>query len=129
MEDRNIVRYIEDGNIFSLVHGARSLSVWHSNPEWSGVLLADLASGADTKEVFSSHLVRVGRGHEVPDHLHESQWEWNIILAGHGTMLLDGKEIPFGPGDSFTTPPGVHHAVVAEREDIALLAVFSPCPG
>lgn len=128
MENQNIVQLIEGGSIFSPVHGARSLSSWHSNPGWPGVSLADLASGADTKEAFSSHLVRVEKGCEVSSHLHESQWEWNVILDGHGTILLDEREIPFNPGDTFTTPPGVRHAVVADMEDIALLAVFVPGP-
>jgi quercetin dioxygenase-like cupin family protein len=128
MKDQNFAGFIEDGVIFSPARGARRLPAWHSNPEWTGVSLADLASGADTKEAFSSHLVRVQKGCEVPSHLHESRWEWNAILGGHGKILLDGREIPFKPGDTFTTPPGVRHTVVADEEDIALLAVFVPGP-
>ena len=128
MEDQNIAQLIEEGIIFCPVHGARSLSSWHSNPGWPGVSLADLASGADTKEAFSSHLVRVEKGCEVSSHLHESQWEWNAILTGHGRILFDRREISFKPGDTFTTPPGVRHAVVADKEDVALLAVFVPGP-
>jgi len=128
MEDQNIAQLIEEGIIFSPVHGARSLSSWHSNPGWPGVSLADLASGADTRDAFSSHLVRVQKGCGVPGHLHESQWEWNAILTGHGRILLDGREISFKPGDTFTTPPGARHAVVADKEDVALLAVFATDP-
>ncbi len=128
MEDRNIARLIEEGVVFSPAQGAGRLPPWYSNPGWTGVALADLASGADTKDAFSSHLVRVQKGCEVSSHLHESQWEWNVILDGHGRILLDGREVSFKPGDTFTTPPGVRHAVVADKEDVALLAVFVPGP-
>ena len=112
----------------SPLRGERVDSAVVSNPAWTGVTLADLASGVDTKEAFSSHLVRVQGGCEVSSHLHENQWEWNVILDGHGRILLDGREVPFKPGDTFTTPPGVRHAVVADKEDVALLAVFVPGP-
>jgi len=128
MENRNIARLIEEGVVFSPARGAGRLPPWYSNPEWTGVALADLASGADTKDAFSSHLVRVRKGCEVSSHLHESQWEWNVILDGHGRILLDGREVSFKPGDTFTTPPGVRHAVVADEGDVALLAVFVPGP-
>ena len=128
MEDRNIARLIEEGVVFSPAQGAGRLPPWYSNPGWTGVALADLASGADTKDAFSSHLVRVQKGCEVSSHLHDSQWEWNIILDGHGRILLDGREVSFKPGDTFTTPPGVRHAVVADEGDVALLAVFVPGP-
>lgn len=128
MEDQNIARLIEEGVVFSPARGAGRLPPWYSNPEWTGVALADLASGADTKDAFSSHLVRVRKGCEVSSHLHESQWEWNVILDGHGRILLDGREVSFKPGDTFTTPPGVRHAVVADEGDVALLAVFVPGP-
>lgn len=128
MEEQNIARRIEGGSIFSPLHGARSLPSRYSNPGWPGVTLVDLASGVDTKEVFTSHLVRIAKGCEVSDHLHESQWEWNAILDGYGKVILGGREIPFKPGDTFTTPPGVRHTVVAGKEDVALLAVFVPDP-
>lgn len=128
MENQSIARLMEEGAAFFPAEKAGRRPVWNSNPAWTGVSLADLASGADTKEAFSSHLVRVQKGCEVPSHLHESRWEWNAILGGHGKILLDGREIPFKPGDTFTTPPGVRHTVVADEEDIALLAVFVPSP-
>ncbi|NLM30123.1 MAG: cupin domain-containing protein [Methanomicrobiales archaeon] len=126
MEDQDFARCIEDGAIVSPTQGTGRLPPWYSNPEWMGVILADLVPGVDTKDAFSSHLVRIGGGCEVPDHLHESQWEWNVILAGHGKILLDGREVPFKPGDTFSTPPGIRHTVVADEEDVALMAIFVP---
>lgn len=128
MENQNIARLMEEGAAFFPAEDKGRRLVWYPNPAWTGVALADLAAGVDTKGSFSSHLVGVLKGCEVPDHLHESQWEWNVILNGRGKMVLDGREIPFKPGDTFTTPPGVRHAVVADTEDVALLAVFAPGP-
>jgi quercetin dioxygenase-like cupin family protein len=128
MENQSIARLMEEGAAFFSAGEAGRRLTWYTNPAWTGVSLADLAPGADTKGSFTSHFVRIRKGCEVPDHLHESQWEWNVILDGHGTIHLDEREIPFNPGDTFTTPPGVRHAVVADMEDIALLAVFVPGP-
>lgn len=128
MENQNIARLMEEGAAFFPAEDKGRRPVWYLIPAWTGVALADLAPGADTKWSFTSHLVRVRKGCEVPDHLHESQWEWNAILDGHGKMVLDGRDILFKPGDTFTTPPGVRHAVVADTEDVALLAVFAPGP-
>ncbi len=106
MENQNIARLMEEGAAFFPAEKAGRRPVWYSNPAWTGVALADLAPGADTKESFSSHLVGVCKGREVPDHLREGQWEWNAILDGHEKMFRDGKEVPFKPGNAFTTPPG-----------------------
>lgn len=128
MENQNIAEFLDKGRAFFSAEVAGRRIVWYPNPAWAGVTLADLASGADTNGSFSTHLVRVQKNCEVPDHLHESQWEWNAVLDGRGKMILDGQEIPFKSGDTFTTPPGVRHTVVADKEDVVLLAVFAPGP-
>jgi len=99
---------------------------WYSPPGWKGVFLKDLITGKDTDGKFSYHLVRIQDHCEVPNHSHETQWEWNAILSGEGTFLLEQKIIPARIGEIFTTPPGKHHTVKAGNKDLALMAVFVP---
>jgi quercetin dioxygenase-like cupin family protein len=100
---------------------------WYSPPAWNGVSLKDLVSAKETGGAFSYHLVRVAPDCEVPDHDHEIQWEWNVVLAGTGSFLLDGQEVPVAkPGQTFVTPPRIHHTVSAGSDELTLLALFVP---
>jgi quercetin dioxygenase-like cupin family protein len=60
------------------------------------------------------------------DHNHDTQWEWNRIIGGKGVFLLGDREIVLEHGQTFATPPGIHHTVSAHNEDLWLLAVFVP---
>jgi quercetin dioxygenase-like cupin family protein len=99
---------------------------WYSHPAWSGVFLKDLVTAKETGGKFSYHLIRVWKNKEVMDHDHETQWEWNQIISGKGVFVIGDKEVPLVPGQTFVTPPGVHHTVSADDEDLTLLALFSP---
>ncbi len=48
-------------------------------------------------------------GQELPVHVHEHEQEVFDILAGSGTMLLDGEAVELNPGDTILVPAGVHH--------------------
>ena len=100
---------------------------WYAHPAWNEVFLKDLVKGDETDGAFSCHLVRVEPNCEVADHAHELQWEWNAILAGTGSFLIAGQEVPVvGPGQIFVTPPRVHHTVSAGTAELSLLAIFVP---
>ncbi len=106
--------------------GSGPAPAWNPLPGCDGVLLRDLAASAATGGRFSSLIARIAQGSEVSDHLHEDQWEWNMVLAGHGTLILGDETSTFRPGDTFTTPPQTRHTVIADSEDVFLLAVFVP---
>lgn len=100
---------------------------WYSHPVWDGVYLKDLVTARETGGAFSYHLVRVSRNCEVADHDHETQWEWNVVLAGTGAFLLDGRTVPIRrPGQTFVTPPRIKHTVSAGDVELSLLALFVP---
>jgi mannose-6-phosphate isomerase-like protein (cupin superfamily) len=64
----------------------------------------------------------------APPHVHAYE-EAVHILAGDGTVEIDGEVHPIGPGTSVFLPPGVSHRLAgAGREPLRLLGVFSP-PG
>jgi quercetin dioxygenase-like cupin family protein len=99
---------------------------WYPHPAMEGVFLKDLVTGKETGGAFSYHLVRVWKDHEVLDHNHDTQWEWNLVISGKGTFVFGNKEVPVAPGRTFVTPPKIHHAVIAGSGDISLLALFVP---
>jgi quercetin dioxygenase-like cupin family protein len=102
---------------------------WYAPPAWKGVFLKDLVTGKETGGAFSYHLMRVERNCEIPDHAHETQWSWNVILRGAGSFVLGGKQVPVEVGQTVVTPPRVHHAVSAGDDEILLQAIFVPALG
>ncbi len=127
METKDVPDAFDKGAVFLPDREIESAKEpWYQHPEWKGVFLKDLVTGKDTGGAFSYHLVRVWKNCEVMDHDHETQWEWNCILSGKGVFLLEDKEVSLVPGQTFVTPPGVHHTVSAHHEDLLLLAVFVP---
>ncbi|MDE4908582.1 cupin domain-containing protein [Methanogenium marinum] len=127
MERTQIVKQFDEGTIISPQTEIQSGSLeWYEHPAFKGVYLKDLIPGSDTNGQFSCHIVRIEKGCEVGDHSHETQWEFNESLQGNGVFVLGGKRIPFGSNYSFVTPPGVEHTVIAEDEDLYILAKFIP---
>lgn len=99
---------------------------WYRHPAFKGVSLKDLVMGTDTEGLFSCHIVKIEKGCEVGNHSHNVQWEFNEAIGGNGIFVLGDKEILFSSGFSFVTPPGVKHTVIAEDDDLYLLAKFVP---
>jgi quercetin dioxygenase-like cupin family protein len=99
---------------------------WYEHPAFKGVFLKDLVAGKETGGQFSCHIVKIEKWCEVGNHSHDVQWEFNEAIEGYGVFILGEKEIRFTPGYSFATPPGVAHTVVAEGQDLYLLAKFIP---
>jgi mannose-6-phosphate isomerase-like protein (cupin superfamily) len=58
-------------------------------------------------------------------HYHERTDEVYYVLAGQGTMLLDGEEVQLHPGVVVYVPRGVRHKA---RGDLTVLVVCIP-PG
>lgn len=101
-------------------------ATWYEHPDFKGVFLKDLVPGKDTGGQFSCHIVKIEKGYEVGNHSHNVQWEFNEAIDGNGIFILGDKEILFNAGYSFVTPPGVEHTVIAEGNDLYILAKFIP---
>lgn len=56
-------------------------------------------------------------------HYHERTDEFYYVIAGRGTMLLDGEEIELHPGVVVYVPRGVRHKA---RGDLTVLVVCVP---
>jgi mannose-6-phosphate isomerase-like protein (cupin superfamily) len=72
-------------------------------------------------------LIRVLPGTRLGPHLHEQVEETFYVLAGQGTMLVNGEEHAAGPGDVFRLEPHDSHDILNTGE-APLELVFIKCP-
>lgn len=68
-------------------------------------------------------------GERNREHLHAYSEDTIYILEGRGTAedVTHGRKLPFGPGDTVTIPPGVVHAIAADRGE-RVVSAGGPCP-
>ena len=122
-----LIKKIEEGKI---IHIGSELNVnslpWNNHPTFKGVSLKHLVKGESTGGKFSCHLVKVESGCEIGEHIHEDKWELHEIISGKGKGILVDKEICYELGISVVIPEGVKHKVIADTEDMYLLAKFIP---
>jgi len=50
-------------------------------------------------------------GVSIGRHLHHTDEEYYLVVEGHGTMTLDDRRIPVGPGDMTGVFPGGSHSL------------------
>lgn len=60
-------------------------------------------------ETFSGCLLGFLPGQTLPRHSHAHEHEVFDVLAGTGTIWLDGQPVKAGPGTSVFVPAGVEH--------------------
>ena len=65
-------------------------------------------------DAFFGRLICFSRGQSVPAHRHEHKDECFDVVAGQGTLLIDGKEILATPGIMVYVPAGVEHGLRAD---------------
>lgn len=99
---------------------------WNPHPKFSGVFLRHLVTGSDTGGRVSLHNVRIHPGCAIGDHVHAGMVEIHDVLAGEGTCVLAGDEIPYRPGVLGIMPADTVHRVAAGDCGLLLLATFSP---
>jgi mannose-6-phosphate isomerase-like protein (cupin superfamily) len=63
----------------------------------------------------------------VGTHYHRRATAHTYIIAGHGTVEVDGQGVEFGPGDTALFPAGARHDVIS-REEPVLFASFQDNP-
>ena len=81
---------------------------------------------------FEVDLVRIPPGRKLcPVHGHSVEWEYYIVLSGHGQMLQSPGEpsIPMEAGDHVLQPPGWEHTVENDgTEDLFYYVIASNSP-
>jgi quercetin dioxygenase-like cupin family protein len=127
MDENDITEMFEKGALFFPDFETDAAEItWSPHSKWESVFLKDLVTGKETDGKLSYHLVKILKDCEVGDHGHATQWEWNLIISGNGVFVIGDKEVTIEPGQTFVTPPGIHHIVSAGDKDLMLLAIFTP---
>ncbi|MFL5729843.1 MAG: cupin domain-containing protein [Cytophagaceae bacterium] len=96
-----------------------------------GQTITIIQSTADTKGEFLQIGVSMEYGTTlkgVPVHTHPRQEERFTIKSGWMRVMLNGEERYYGPGESFTIPPGVSHQWWNARrnENLEFISEFRP---
>ncbi len=65
-------------------------------------------------------------GQETQRHYHRASEEIYFLLAGGGTMEVDGEERVVGAGDAVLIPQGAWHTLRAGPDGVRLLCMCAP---
>jgi mannose-6-phosphate isomerase-like protein (cupin superfamily) len=74
----------------------------------------------------TAYRVRVEPHQKTSISYHRVAEEYYFVLAGRGTALLDGREVPLSPGDFLRLPPGTTHGFVTADEPLEMLDIHTP---
>lgn len=78
---------------------------------------------------FEVDMVRIPPGRRLcPRHWHSVEWEYYIVVSGHGQMLQSSDEppIPMESGDHLLQPPGWIHTIENDSvEDLCYYVIAS----
>lgn len=99
---------------------------WNDHPSFPGVSLKHIVTGEDSNGQFSAHLVRVMAGCEIGRHTHPGKWELHEVISGKGYCELLEKKIDYNAGTVTVLPADMQHKVVADSENLYILAKFVP---
>jgi quercetin dioxygenase-like cupin family protein len=72
--------------------------------------------------------VHVAKTKRMPEFFHTGYDEIYYVLAGSGTIRLDGKEFSLRPGSVAVIPAGTRHALVADEGEELEFVVFGSPP-
>ena len=93
----------------------------------SGITVRWVISEKDGANNFSMRVFVVEPGGYSPYHKHP--WEHEVfILAGRGSVVQGGKEIPFSKGDVIFIPPGEEHQVKNSSKEMLEFICLIPNP-
>lgn len=69
-----------------------------------------------------------GQAHKL--HAHAGMDKVYQVLEGSGVFLLEGREVPMGPGLMLIAPEGVPHGIRNDSDErLVVLAILAPGPG
>jgi quercetin dioxygenase-like cupin family protein len=87
-----------------------------------GAHLKLLAGG----EAMNVQHFSIEAGATVPEHSHPHE-QGGYIVSGEAVFLVDGEEIPVGPGDSYSIPGGEPHGLENRGDEpVVGVDIFSP---
>lgn len=100
---------------------------WQPHKTAKGVEIKVLLSKAVQGIDVTCMLVRIGRGLEVREHIHENSDDILYPLSGRARMAVEGGEdFPLEPGVIVRVPKGTKHRIYGVSEDLLIYDVFWP---
>ena len=100
---------------------------WQPHKTAKGVEIKVLVSKAVQGTDVTCMLVRIGRGLEVPEHIHENSDDNLYPLSGKARMAVEGSEdFTLEPGVIVRVPKGTKHRIYDVSEDLLIYDVFWP---
>jgi quercetin dioxygenase-like cupin family protein len=114
------------GNVISMNEekGVTDL-LWNPHSSFKGVSLKHLVIGKDTDDRLSCHIVKIEPECILDTHSHNGKIEIHQVIAGSGKMYLDSREIEYYQGQICIIPDDTPHKVVADKDGMYILAIFS----
>jgi len=97
--------------------------------------LPHTAKGAERKILISKKehkvdvtcmLVRIPKGVEIPEHIHDAQDDIIYVLQGKFRLWAEGADHDAWKGTLLRVPKGVKHRIYDVQEDTLLYDVFVP---
>jgi mannose-6-phosphate isomerase-like protein (cupin superfamily) len=95
-----------------------------AGPRHVALYLDSAAKGA-AKDVALS-VLGLAAGAAVPEHVHAGETELLYVLAGAGTMVVDGVSLPITASTVIQIPKGVAHAVPTITESLSAIQLYTP---
>lgn len=87
-----------------------------------------LACSGDILNAMSVWKQTMTPGNATPPHRHDCD-EVVVVLAGSGTLLIDGQALPFQAGDTLVLPAELDHQIVNTGDrDVVTVAAFAASP-
>jgi len=100
---------------------------WQPHKTAKGVEIKPLISKAVQGTDVTCMLVRIGRGLEVREHIHENCDDILYPLSGRARMAVEGrKDFALEPGVIVRVPKGTKHGIYDVSEDLLIYDVFWP---
>ena len=99
---------------------------WEPHPVLEGIKVKTLVSKKKDGAEATILLVKVPKGKEVPEHVHEDSDDILFPLEGKGKIFIEGSgEFDLFPGVLVRVPRNTKHHVSVE-EDLLIYDVFAP---
>lgn len=99
---------------------------WQSHPLNECAQVKRMLSQADEAKI-SILLVKIPKGEDIPEHVHEHSSDILFTLSGVARMSVEGREeIELKKGMLVAVPPDTRHRIFDVKEELLLYDVFVP---
>jgi len=100
---------------------------WEPHPLVKEVLLNFIITKKDNEADVTCLFVKIPKGREIPEHLHELSNDIIVPLEGKATIWIRGiGEFEMRRGVVINVPKGVKHKIFDVTEDVFAFDVFIP---